>query len=614
MNDAQDPRARHIVLIVDDDEIVLQVFRELLDGEGLRVVATRSARCALRFAERAIPHLVMSDVMMPEMSGLSLCHRFKANPRTAQVPVVLTSGQGQTVDVERGIAAGAVDYIKKPFDRDEVRFRVRAHLRSQDLKLQQQRAHDQLAAISRAARDAIMLTDSQQNITHWNEAASSLFGYSSAEALGRNVIQLIAPPQVHLAVDAVAAVCDEVSDLVGKTTEVVAVHKSGHTFPIELSLSRTAIDGQPYTVGMARDISERKRIETALQQSEERYRSTFENASIGQALATLDGHFANVNRAFATMLGYTEAELCGTTFAELTHPDDVAEALDVQRALLTGEVTVRRMQKRYIRKDGTSVWADVSVTALRDAAGNMVQFNTHAVDISERKRAQDEQARSETKFRTLYDASSDAVMLLDETGFFDCNQATVRMFGCHDKAQFYANHPSTLSPACQPCGTDSLTLANQRIATALDNGSHRFEWVHKRLDTGEAFPAEVLLSRMNLDGRQVLQATVRDISQRKLADAQLRDEIAQRQKIEVELSQSHKLEAVGHLAAGIAHEINSPSQWVSDNVMFLKKAFEALLPVIESARAVVAAIDTVEPDPEALARLHQTLKRIRVTT
>ena len=198
MNDTQEPRARHIVLIVDDDEIVLQVFRELLDGEGLRVIATRSARCALRFAERAIPHLVMSDVMMPEMSGLSLCRRFKANPRTAQVPVVLTSGQGQTVDVERGIAAGAVDYIKKPFDRDEVRFRVRAHLRSQDLKLQQQRAHDQLAAISRAARDAIMLTDSQQNITHWNEAASSLFGYSSAEALGRNVIQLIAPQQVHL--------------------------------------------------------------------------------------------------------------------------------------------------------------------------------------------------------------------------------------------------------------------------------------------------------------------------------------------------------------------------------------------------------------------------------
>jgi PAS domain S-box-containing protein len=127
-----------------------------------------------------------------------------------------------------------------------------------------------------------------------------------------------------------------------------------------------------------------------------------------------------------------------------------------------------------------------------------------------------------TKFRTLYDSSSDAVMLLDEKGFFDCNDSTVRIFGCKDKAELRTKHPAELSPAEQPCGTASMTLANQQIATAMENGSHRFEWVHKRLDTGETFPAEVLLNAMELDGRLVCHAVVRDITERKQAEEEIR--------------------------------------------------------------------------------------------
>ena len=102
--------------------------------------------------------------------------------------------------------------------------------------------------------------------------------------------------------------------------------------------------------------------------------------------------------------------------------------------------------------------------------------------------------RSETKFHTLYDSTHDAVMLLDTKGFFDCNQATLTMFGCATREEFYPKHPADLSPPIQPDGKDSLTLANQWIATALEKGSAHFEWMHKRVNTGEIFPADVLLS------------------------------------------------------------------------------------------------------------------------
>ena len=83
-------------------------------------------------------------------------------------------------------------------------------------------------------------------------------------------------------------------------------------------------------------------------------------------------------------------------------------------------------------------------------------------------------------------------------------------------------HPVDLSPATQPDGTDSITLANKQIATAMEKGSNRFEWMHKRVD-GSEFPAEVLLNALQLEGRNVLQAVVRDITERKQTEQQLKD-------------------------------------------------------------------------------------------
>jgi PAS domain S-box-containing protein len=142
-------------------------------------------------------------------------------------------------------------------------------------------------------------------------------------------------------------------------------------------------------------------------------------------------------------------------------------------------------------------------------------------DISERKRTEESLKSLATKFSTLYESSSDAIMLYDEEGFFDCNPATLRMFRCPTRDDFINKHPSQLSPPTQPGGESSMSLANQRIAMALKNGSNQFDWVHCRLD-GTEFPADVLLTAMQLDGKAVLLATVRDITERRLAEESVR--------------------------------------------------------------------------------------------
>jgi PAS domain S-box-containing protein len=136
---------------------------------------------------------------------------------------------------------------------------------------------------------------------------------------------------------------------------------------------------------------------------------------------------------------------------------------------------------------------------------------------------QKELARKDARFRTLYESTGDAIMTLDETGFTDCNPMALMMFGCTTKEEFCSLHPADLSPAVQPDGQDSMTAAGEKIAVAMKMGRYRFEWVHRRHDTGDCFPAEVLLSAMELDDREILQATVRDITERRRTEDVLRE-------------------------------------------------------------------------------------------
>ncbi len=144
-----------------------------------------------------------------------------------------------------------------------------------------------------------------------------------------------------------------------------------------------------------------------------------------------------------------------------------------------------------------------------------------ATYISGQKQSEEALHRSEMKFRTLYDSTSEAVTLMDEKGFFDCNPAALAMFGCATKEEFSTKHPGDISPPQQPDGTNSLLLANRHIATAMEKGSHRFEWVCNRLDTGKTFVVDTLLSAVVLDGRTVLQAVARDITEQKRAEDEL---------------------------------------------------------------------------------------------
>ncbi len=141
---------------------------------------------------------------------------------------------------------------------------------------------------------------------------------------------------------------------------------------------------------LEREIAERERAEEALRENEGRFRGTFENAAVGIAHKAADGRFLRVNEKYCEIVGYSRDELLERTFCDITHPDDLAAELERYTALMRGELPSYTLEKRYLRKDGSLIWIDLSMSLQRDAAGQPAYAIAIFQDISHRRRLEEE--------------------------------------------------------------------------------------------------------------------------------------------------------------------------------------------------------------------------------
>jgi len=236
-----------------------------------------------------------------------------------------------------------------------------------------------------------------------------------------------------------------------------------------------------------------------------------------------EGVFVDCNEAALALLGISaKEELINSPLIKLFSSES-ADALSTDTfesfEKKANEHGTCRFEWCLIKDKSNSVPVEIVMTPI--AFGEENFFYLICRDISKRKSTEKALNASEKKLRRLFETSRDAWLVFNEDDILDCNQAALDLYGCPSAEAFTSVSPAAFSPAKQPNGEYSLVQAEHNMNIARETGSCQFEWLSKRLDTGETFHIEVVLSMVELDGKIFMQSTARDITDRKAIEAQI---------------------------------------------------------------------------------------------
>ncbi|WP_246718611.1 PAS domain-containing sensor histidine kinase [Microvirga terrestris] len=312
---------------------------------------------------------------------------------------------------------------------------------------------------SEETREGVVIHNGEV-ILDCNPAYARVFGYDDvAEVIGLPSTAFVTPRSAALLQEKGARGDEE-------PYEIEAIRKDGSAFPAEFVGRVATWKGQKVRIGLARDLTERKRREAALRESEAHFAAIFDQSAAGLAEADLSGRFIRVNDRFCEISGYAREELLnGRRMQDITHPDDLPRNLVLlQRSVETGEPF--EIEKRYIRPDGSEVWVSNTVTLIRDSIGEAHSIASVSIDLTARREAEAALRQSESRLRLALDAGRMAVWESDNrTNSVTTSPELNRLLG----------FPEDASPTIEEIRSRYAPGAQDRLRTAAAAALQRGE-------------------------------------------------------------------------------------------------------------------------------------------
>jgi two-component system cell cycle sensor histidine kinase/response regulator CckA len=417
-----DTTKQSVILIVDDIPANLGVLFDFLADAGFQVLIAEDGESALQIAEYAAPDLILLDVLMPNVDGFETCRRLKLNPVTQEIPIIFMTALTETVDKVRGLGLGAVDYITKPLQHEEVLARVKLHLNLRNLtkQLQAQNLHleeeiterkrveadlrrhtteltewkNRYEAIIQASGQILFDWNSQTNEVTYGGNLASILGYSCKELAGEldRWIALIHPEDQHRFYEEIDRV---VATKLPFQLEFRTRRKDGTYITVE-GKGYFFADGDGQAVRMAGfivDISDRKRHEEALCETTQMLQALIQASPLAIIVLDLEGRTQMWNPAAQQIFGWSDLEVLGEPLP-IVPSSKQTEFWEFRQQVMQGE-SFTGVEVSRQKRDGTLLELNLSAAPLRNAAGEVTGMIVMLLDVTMKKQLEAQALRAQ---------------------------------------------------------------------------------------------------------------------------------------------------------------------------------------------------------------------------
>lgn len=432
---------------------------------------------------------------------------------------------------------------------------------------------DYLVNILNNIGDPVFVKDDQHKLTLVNDAFCSTFGRFREDIIGKTLVEDVPPnEQDHfLAIDRQVLAngkensCEETLTVKGSKTSTILTKKTRYV----------AENGDKYLIGVIRDITERKQAEKDLSESEARYRSLIENQRDLVCRFAPDGKLNFVNEIYCTFFSMSPKELIGSKWQPLLVDDDVELMNEILSTLSHKNPTII-IEIRVRSGKGEIHWMQFSNSGIFDSQGNLLEIQSVGRDITDRKKSEEALLKSEERYARAVRGTTDGLWdwsVVTNEYYFSPRCKELLGFAEDELTNEYETffsrvHPHDVSRVQEAINAHLEQCIPYNIKHRLRTKSGDYKWFHVRgMAERDEHGKAVIMSGSITDITEFIQAEV------------------EKEKLERQLLQTQKLEAVGQLASGIAHEINSPSQYIGTNIAFLDEAFSEILTMFASIQA-----------------------------